>query len=421
MRILLYGLNYAPELTGIGKFSGDLGSWLSERGHEVRVVTAPPYYPEWHVASGYRAWAYRRETIAGARVLRTPIWVPNSPRTFARLLHLASFTLSSLPAALMQIAWRPQVVLAVAPSLLSAPAALVVARLSGAKALLHFQDFEIEAAQGLGMISSGWLARFARRMERLLLNAFDEVSTISPRMKQRLAAKGVVASRSHLFPNWVDCASVKPLARESNAFRRALGLDADVKVAMYSGAMGEKQGLELVLQAAQRLQHRRDILFVLAGTGAARTRLEPQTAGCSNIRWLPLQPEAQLCDWLSFADLHLLPQRAGAADLVMPSKLTGMLASGRPVITTAGPGTQLAEVIRDRLGRVTPPDDVAAFASAIEELADDDALRASLGLQARSYAVENYDRCNVLGRFERHLLKLITPGAITREMKDYDA
>ena len=121
-----------------------------------------------------------------------------------------------------------------------------------------------------------------------------------------------------------------------------------------------------------------------------------------NIRWLPLQPLSRLNDLLNLADIHLLPQLADAADLVMPSKLTGILASGRPVLTTAHPGTQLASAVQGR-GLVVPPEDAIEFTLAIEKLAADEKLRQDLGHKARQYAVSNWQTNKILSRFEQDL------------------
>jgi colanic acid biosynthesis glycosyl transferase WcaI len=123
MKILLYGINFAPELTGIGKYTGEMAAWLVAQGHDVRVVTAPPYYPAWAVSPGYSGRTYRTEDWHGAKVLRCPLWVPSQPGGLKRLLHLASFALSSLPVMLGQVFWRPQVVWVVEPALFCAPTA----------------------------------------------------------------------------------------------------------------------------------------------------------------------------------------------------------------------------------------------------------------------------------------------------------
>jgi len=176
-----------------------------------------------------------------------------------------------------------------------------------------------------------------------LLRRLDRVSAISDRMVERLAAKGVRPERCILFPNWVDTKAVFPLETPS-PYRAELGIAEDQLVALYSGNMGEKQGLEMLLDVARRLSSEPRIRFVFCGEGAARQRLFDAGRHLPNVHWLPLQPAERLNDLLNMADIYLLPQRADAADLVMPSKLVGMLASGRPVIATAEPGTQVAQV-----------------------------------------------------------------------------
>jgi len=179
---------------------------------------------------------------------------------------------------------------------------------------------------------------------------------------------------------------------------------------MYSGNMGEKQGLELVIDAARQLRDNTGIIFVLCGTGAAYKRLRIQAEGLENIQWLPLQPLERFNELLNAADIHLLPQTAGAADLVMPSKLTAIFASGRPVVATADPGTALYEAVDGR-GLAVPPGDPAAFVTALMELAGDREKRELFGSNARSYAVCYLDRERVLARFERSLLSIMNPSS----------
>ena len=119
LKILVYGLNYAPELTGIGRFTGDMARWLVTRGHAVRAVTAPPYYPEWRIAGGYRRFGWSRETLDGVEVLRCPLYVPARAGGLRRVAHLLSFATSSWLPVLWQAArWKPDVVFTVEPALL---------------------------------------------------------------------------------------------------------------------------------------------------------------------------------------------------------------------------------------------------------------------------------------------------------------
>ena len=230
MKILIHGLNYAPEPTGIGKFTGEMAEWLARRGHRVEVVTTPPYYPAWRIGEGYRGWRWRNETVNGVRIHRCPLYVPARPRGLSRLIHLASFAASSVPVAILRaIAMRPDVVIAIAPALVSVPGSRLAAWLGGAPAVLHIQDFEIDAAFALGIVSGGGLRGLALKLESCLLRCFQRVSSITPAMVARLADKGVAPGRTVLFPNWVDTKEIRPGESE---LRRALALPEDAIVAL---------------------------------------------------------------------------------------------------------------------------------------------------------------------------------------------
>lgn len=402
MKLLIQSINYTPELTGIGKFSGEMGAWLAARGHQVRVVTTPPYYPEWKIRQGYRRFWYGKETLDGVEVWRCPFWVPRRQSGLRRIIHLASHAASALPVLLWQaLVWRPDIVCIVKPPAFSLPGGLLAAFLGGARSWLHVQDFEIDAAFDLGLLHGARLRRLALGSENRLMRGFDLATSISPRMLDRLRAKGIAEARSALFPNWADLDRIQPLSAPS-PYREMLGLGPDTVVALYSGNMGEKQGLETMVDAARALSGNPDIHFVLCGEGAGRSRLEAAASGLSQVHFLPLQPLDRLNALLNLADVHLLPQKADAADLVMPSKLGGMLATGRPVIAGAHAGTQVAETV-DGAGIVVAPDDGAAMAGALADLAADPARRQRLGAEARRRALEDWHRDRILARLEQRL------------------
>lgn len=398
MKILLYSANFAPEPTGIGKYSGEMVDWLVKQGHEVRVVAAPPYYPDWKIAKGYAWPPYRKERLLGAQVWRAPLWVPSQPNGLKRMVHLISFAISSAPVMLRQVAWQPDVVVTVAPAFVCAPMGWLTARLCGARSWLHIQDFEVDVAFGMGFLKGGsWLKRGAFALESAVMKRFDVVSSISGRMVERLVAKGVKAERTQLFPNWVDVNVIRPLSKISS-FREQLDIPATAKVVLYSGTLGAKHGLRIIPEAAKLLSHRDDVFFVICGEGVLKAELAQDTQGMANVRMLPLQPFERLNDLLSMADIHVLPQCAGAEDLVLPSKMTGMLSSGRPVVATCAPLSELGRVV-SQCGEVTPPSDVSALAAAIARLADAPEERARLGAAARRYAEDFMSVDGVLGKF----------------------
>jgi colanic acid biosynthesis glycosyl transferase WcaI len=396
LKILIYSANFSPEPTGIGKYSGEMAEWLASQGHRVHVVSAPPYYPQWRHDRTFKARYYRRAEWRGVQVWRAPIWVPQSPTGVRRVVHLLSFAFASAPLMLQQIFSSPDIVLTVAPAFVCAPMGWLTARLCGARAWLHLQDFEVDLAFSMRLLKSRLAQRVVLRMERWMLRRFDLVSTISRRMLELLEVKGVESGCTRYFPNWVDTAAVTP-SLSGASYRASLGIAPRALVVLFAGSMGSKQGLLAIPAAARLLAHRNDIVFVVSGEGAMREAVEQAAAGMENVRMLPLQPVERLGELLCLADIHLLPQNADATDLVLPSKLSGMMASGRPIITMAHPGTELESVVSG-CGLIVPPDDAVALAAAVATLADDPGKRRSLGKQARSFAQEHFEIDAVLGR-----------------------
>lgn len=406
MRILIHGINYAPDEIGIPKYTAEMAEWFASRGHQVRVITAPPYYPAWDVPVHYKRMRKWRETINKVRVTRAPIYVPENPTGLKRLVHLASFALTSaLPAMLTAIIWRPHIVMGIAPALASAPATWMAARLGGASAWLHIQDFELDAAFEMGLLKGQRSRNIAGLIERWILRRFDRVSTISTKMMEGLERKGVRPNAIRELRNWVDIDAIKPMSTTS-PFRVQWGASGNDVVCLYSGNIANKQGLEIIIDAADRLAAQEHIKFVVCGQGSGHADFAAQAQTRPNITMLPLQPFDQLNALLNAADIHMLPQKAGAADLVLPSKLTGMLASGRPVVATAEQGSGLASEVNG-CGITTPPEDATAFADAILELAAAPDLRSRLGEAARSAALTRLDVNAVLGRAEEEFAAIV--------------
>lgn len=407
LRVLVVGLNYAPDFIGIPKYTTELCEELVRRGHAVEIVTAPPYYPAWLVPAEYRG-AWRSEMRNGVKVVRCPLYVPRQPSGIKRLLHHISFAASSLPAAVSAaFRLRPDVVFAVAPSLMSAPSALLAAKLSGAKSWLHIQDFEVDAAFELGMLKGEGVRRWAERLEGGLLGTFDRVSTISESMRRLLLRKNVPDDVALEVRNWVDVETIKALPRSETAYHRDLNIPQDHVVALYSGNMAGKQGLETLGDVARILEEAEaKITLVLCGQGPLRGVLEAVCANRGNVRFLDLQPIERLPELLATADIHLLPQRAEAADLVLPSKLTGMLASGRAVVAMAEAGTGLADEV-EGCGLIVSPGSAEEMAEAIKRLAANVEERALFGVAARERAEQRWRMSAVIDGLEAQMKRLL--------------
>lgn len=401
MKILVYGINYSPELTGIGKYTGEMVEWMAEQGHDVRVITAPPYYPEWQVGARYSGWRYRREQGA-ATVWRCPLYVPKQPSTLKRLIHLGSFALSSFFPLMAQRRWKPELIIGVVPTLFCTPGMRLLGKLSGARTLLHIQDYEVDAMLGLGMAGkgkAGKVAKLASAFERSGLHNVDYVSTISRSMMNKAQEKGVAAENVLFFPNWSEVARFRDVSEhDALALREQLGLPEDQKIILYSGNIGEKQGLESVVEAAEQLSNHA-LTFVIVGQGGGKARLEKMVSerGLTNVKFYPLQPYEALPALLKMGDCHLVVQKRGAADAVLPSKLTNILAVGGNAVITAEADTELGQLCDSYPGIAVcvEPESVEALVIGIEQAL---ALPKE-NIVAREYAGRTLEKENVLSQF----------------------
>ena len=404
MKILVIGLNYAPEPVGIGPYTTAFAEWLAARGHTLEAVVGEPYYPQWQ-RPGNGAPGAGRSAENGVTLRRCRIYIPAEPTAVRRIVHHASFALAALPPSLgAAMRMRPDLVFTVSPSLLSLPVAWLVARLSGAKLWAHVQDFEVEAAFATGLLdAAGAAGRIAAWLERRFLALADRVSTISPQMVARLHAMGIAADRTYQLRNWASQRLV-PDEADADRYRREWDIGSR-KVALYAGSIANKQGIGIVIEAARQLRQREDLVFVICGRGPNRRKLVELAAGLPNVQLHDLQPTERMGGLLALADVHLLPQIAGASDLVLPSKLCNILASRRPVVATAEPGTGLAIEI-EGCGLVTAPGDADAFAAAVLRLVDDPALAATLGETAGGRAAERWSHAEILAGAEAEFTAL---------------
>ena len=239
MRILICGLNFAPEVTGTGKYTTELAEYLTEQGNSVRVICAPPYYPQWKKPDKYKGINYQSEIWNGIELHRCPIYVPEKPTGLKRILHLGSFGLSSSFALLDQIPWKPDIVFTIAPTLLSAPGVYLYSKSVKAVSWLHVQDFELEAASELAMLPGKRLIYpLAEKFEEFWFNRFDICSTISKRMLELLREKKVPAEKLYFLPNWVDTNQIFPLDYPS-PIRGELNIPEEKFVILYAGNMGK--------------------------------------------------------------------------------------------------------------------------------------------------------------------------------------
>lgn len=413
MRFVIYSINYSPELTGIGKYNGELAPLLVKHEFDTQVITAPPYYPEWRIANGFNNRYTETKDDYGVTIHRCPLYIPAKVTTLKRLLHLSSFAFTS--AVKLFGLWRtkPDVLFLVQPTLFCAPFALLFCKLRGTKSILHVQDYEIDAMFGLGLGQSGFVKKMVKAIESWLMSKFDVVSSISYSMLDNARKKGVPDDKLLFFPNWADTNFVHPDV-DSSALRAEWGFAEEDKIVLYSGNLGQKQGLEIVIDAALAFKDQSHIKFVIIGSGAYRDTLEQMALdkGVSNIQFKALQPWELVPQILVMADVHLVVQKKGVADAVLPSKLTNILAAGGHALVTAEQDTELGKIsaLCPGIYQLVEPEDPTAFIQGLAALLATD-TKATNQL-ARHYAVENINKDKVIQRFIQNLEQITKSGSI---------
>lgn len=327
--ILIVGFYYEPEQTGIAPYTAGLARGLVERGHRVRVIVGYPHYPHWKVAPGYHGMRLR-EVIDGVEVTRVRHPVPQRSTGLGRIAMEATYAAH----AAMIRGPRPDLVLAVSPSLLSVATALTWRKAGRTPVGVITQDIYTRALTETGALG-GRGAWAASRFEGGLLSRADGVSVIHDLFADVVVRLGVDRAKVTVIRNWSHIA--EPTG-DRTVSRRRLGWGDDEVIALHAGNMGEKQGLENVVEAARIAGAMGlPIRFVLLGDGSRRRALEDLGAGVRRLQFLDPLPAAEFESALGAADVLLLNEKPGVAEMSVPSKLTSYFAASRPVVAAVDP------------------------------------------------------------------------------------
>ncbi|MGH7934163.1 MAG: glycosyltransferase family 4 protein [Candidatus Binataceae bacterium] len=396
--------SFWPDLEATGQFLTELCEDLSAE-NEITFIAGPSY----HAGQSPRG-PWRRERMGTVEIIRT--WGTRLPkrRLALRIINLGTYFALAAAAALRLK--PPEVVIAETdPPLLGALGAILKRRW-GCRLIYNVRDLYPDIAQATGGVKNSLLLRILERGNRMAYESADRVIVLGEDMAGRVIAKGVAPERVTIVPDWVDCQRIRPL--ESNPFRTEFG---DRFVVMYSGNLGLSQQLDMVLDAADRLRDDKRIIFVLIGAGARRDWLveRARKLGLPNVMFLPYRPKEKLAESLSAADLHLIPLSAGTAGCLVPSKIYGILAAGRPFVAIMEEFAEVARIARDHaVGFVSPPGDAEAMVRIVRAAVSAPAELKMMGKRARRLAEAKFDRAIVTRRFGEVL-------AETVETNDYAA
>jgi colanic acid biosynthesis glycosyl transferase WcaI len=405
MRVVVWGINYAPEFTGIAPHSVALCEFLLQQGHDVEMVTSFPYYPTWQKRAEDRGRLYRTDIVNGVPVHRCWHFVPSRVSALKRILHEGSFVFTSTVRALFLPG--PDVFVVVSPPLLLGVAGWLLSKLKRAPFVFHVQDMQPDAAVGLGMLKANWFTRALYGLEAFAYRHAARVSGITHGMLKTFRGKGVPDAKLVYFPNAIDLRTDKSPGQRG-AFRRQHDFAEDEFLAVYAGNLGVKQGLEVLLDAAALLREQR-IRFLICGDGAQREVLAARAREMNlpNFTMLPLQAGDGYRALLVDADVCFITQQAGAGNSFFPSKLLGLLAESKPVVTVAAPECELALSLQDgNFGVNVPPGHPRELAAVLEELAKDRRRLAEYGAAGRRY-VQQFEKTRVFENFVSDLRRAL--------------
>lgn len=413
MRIVVWGINYWPEPTGIAPFNAGMCEWLAERGHDVEMVSTFAYYPAWKKEPADRGRLFRTDRRNGVTIRRCWHYVPKKVTSLKRIVHEATFLTTSFLRLLTLR--RADVLMCVSPPLPLGVPAWILSRLWRRPYVFHVQDLQPDAAVGLGMLKPGAFTRVLYALERLAYRKAARVSGISDGMLAAYRSKGLPETKIVFFPNWIsdrDRSLPEPAARRAvhDSFTQRHGLTDGARLLVYSGNIGMKQGLGVLLDAAapagsstEPPRAEAHSQWVVAGDGAGKTALVDEAArrGIDTIRFLPLQPDDLFNEMMIATDVCVITQQKGTGQFFFPSKLLTALTYSKPILAVADVDSELSRAVIDGdFGVVAPPNDPAAVTRAAAAMANasDDQL-AQWGENGRKW-VSRFRRTAVLEKFE---------------------
>lgn len=380
------------------------------------MLTTFPYYPWWRKPAEAKGKLYESKTLKGVAVHRCWHYVPAKPSTVKRLFHELSFLATSTFKALFLPA--SDIYIVVSPPLFLGMGAFLVTRLLRRRYVYHVQDLQPDAALGLGMLKPGLSVRALYALEKWNYRKSVLTSGISGGMLEAFARKGLPQDKIYFFPNWIPDGARPAQPANGASFRAANGIPRDRPLIAYSGNVGMKQGLEVVVEAAALAAADGTAAgawhWAICGEGAAKETLAAAIAEkkVDGVHLYPLQPDDLYQSLLNESDISLIAQQRGTGQFFFPSKLLSILQYGRPVLAVADDSSELARAVQEgRFGVVVPPGDATALRDATRMmLSATEEQRRSWADNGRAW-VDQFRRARVLAAFEAKLQQLVFPGS----------
>ena len=389
-KITIIGINYFPEDSAIGLYTTQTAENLVRKGYQVTVITGFPYYPQWEIQEKYKSKPYFiRETINGVNVLRCRQYVPVYPTFFKRILHLITFTLGSF-ANLFRVS-SPDLVISIVPFTSSILLGWFLKLRYRSKLWVHVQDFEFDAALQTGVSSKGkGIYSFLFKIEKWLFSKANVSSTISDSMLIRLGTK--TKSEKFFLPNWIYENNINPETAVQHKY-----FTSNKKNILYSGNIGYKQDWNTFIKFCKDLDDSK-YEVIIVGDGAKKAWLLEQIKKIKIVSCYPPVEYEELSSLLCSADLHVLFQNSNVIDTVMPSKILGMMASGKPSLVLGSKESEVKRIFENSKAGLFFNNYSKNLINKLDELMNNPLECKKMGKAARKFVVSNFSKEEVLCR-----------------------
>lgn len=388
-RVITYSYYSPEEITGIGKYNGEMLDWLVQKKVNVTSISNAPFYPYWKLYKGFKNPLYTQNHKKYLDI-RTYVYIPESPGALKKIISELTFTFTSFFALLgsFNAIRKADLFIVINPPFFLGFYPLILCKILRTPILFHVQDLQVDAAKELNLLPVN-LCKILEVAEKFLLNRADYISTISVGMMRKIKSKKV-NKQPLLIKNWADLNQVYP-KNNVHWLHKELSLSPEKKLIVYSGNIGEKQGLEIILDAAENLKNESDLHFIILGEGLYKQKLQEKIdqKNLNNLTLGNLVAKEYLNDMLNSSHIQLVIQKSLGADSFLPSKLTNILASGSCAIVTADKGTSLYEILHPAsASMVIQPDSSESLIYAIMKLTNNEELKTQYCLNARKLAEE---------------------------------
>lgn len=410
MRILLPIIQFPPDVNSTGLLMADLCEGLAKEGHEVSVITSFPHYEGFRIQKEFRRKLFQRERYKGMDVLRLYVYAPGKKNMLNRLISYLSFTgLAAVVGVSRRKSW--DVILCPNGGFFIGVTSWLIGALKRIPFIYNVQDLYPEVPVQAGQLRNRYAIEGLKRIESFMYRKANHITVISSAMRENLCAKGVPLGKISILPNFVNTDFIRPLPR-SNPFSVAHGLEGKF-VTMHAGNVGYVYDFDSLLEAAAMLASEKEILFLIIGEGVAKADLERKAKEMRlhNVRFMAFQPYETL-PWLrASADLQLSLYKAGSAMYSMPSKIYEIMASGRPLLSSAERGSAVWEIVdQNRCGICIDPEKPEQIAEAILTLYHDPVLRERMGRNGRDCAEKMYCKDVAVQSYHRLIQEIVGKG-----------